>query len=39
MDLWWLYLIIYIAIGCVLLFVFDEFNIIKSKSLRYFNDL
>lgn len=36
MNLPWYYLIIYVAIGCVLLFVCDKFNIIKSKSLRYF---
>ena len=36
MNLSWYYIIIYVAIGCVLLFVFDKFNIIKPKSLRYF---
>ncbi len=36
MTLPWYYLIVYIAIGSVLLFVFDKFNIIKSKALRYF---
>lgn len=36
MTLPWYYLIIYVTIGCVLLLVFDKFNIIKSKSLRYF---
>ena len=36
MNLPWYYFIIYVAIGCVLLFVFDKFNIIKSKPLRYF---
>lgn len=36
MSLLWYFLIIYVAIGYVLLFVFDKFNIIKSKSVRYF---
>lgn len=27
---------IYVAIGYVLLCVFDKFNIIKSKSIRYY---
>ncbi len=36
MNLQWYYVIIYVAIGYVLLFVFDKFNIIKSKSFRYF---
>ena len=36
LSLPWYYLIIYIAIGYVILFVFDRFNIIKSKALRYF---
>lgn len=36
MNLPWYYLIIYVAIGYVLLLVFDKFNIIKSKALRYF---
>ena len=36
MTLPWHYLIIYIAIGYALLFVFDKYKIIKSKALRYF---
>lgn len=36
MNLPWYYLIIYVAIGYILLYVFDKFNIIKSKSVRYF---
>ena len=36
MNIPWYYLIIYVAIGALLLFLFDKFNIIKSKMVRYF---
>ena len=36
MTIPWYYFIVYVAIGSILLFVFDKFNIIKSKPLRYF---
>ena len=32
----WYYLIIYVVVGYVILLIFDKFNIIKSKALRYF---
>lgn len=32
----WYLILIYLAVGCLLLWIFDKFQIIKSKSLRYF---
>lgn len=32
----WYYFVIYIVVGTFILWLFDKFNIIKSKSLRYF---
>lgn len=32
----WYYFIVYVVVGSLLLWVFDKFRIIKSKSLRYF---
>lgn len=32
----WYYIIIYVALGSLILGIFDYFKIIKSKSLRYF---
>lgn len=32
----WYYILIYIVGACVLLWIFDKFRIIKSKSFRYF---
>lgn len=31
----WYYFIIYVGIGSLLLYIFDKFQIIKSKLLRY----
>ncbi len=31
----WYYLLLYIAVGSLILWIFDKFNIIKSKPLRY----
>lgn len=32
----WYYFVVYIVVGTLLFWLFDKFNIIKSKSLRYF---
>lgn len=32
----WYYILIYVALGSLILGIFDYFKIIKSKSLRYF---
>lgn len=32
----WYYIVIYIVVGCLLLWFFDKRQIIKSKPLRYF---
>lgn len=31
----WYYFVVYIVVGTLLFWLFDKFNIIKSKSLRY----
>lgn len=36
MDVPWYYFIIYVAVGSLLLWIFDKREIIKPKSLRYF---
>ncbi len=36
MGMSWCYIVLYAAVGVVLLWIFDRFKIIKSKSLRYF---
>lgn len=32
----WYYLILYLVVGMLILWIFDKYQIIKSKSLRYF---
>lgn len=32
----WYFIVIFIVSGCLLLWIFDKFQIIKSKSLRHF---
>lgn len=32
----WYYFVVYIVVGTLLFWLFDKFNIIKSKLLRYF---
>lgn len=32
----WYYLIIYLVVGGIMLWLFDKFRIIRSKSARYF---
>lgn len=32
----WYYIVIFLMGGCLLCWIFDKFQIIKSKSLRYF---
>lgn len=31
----WYYFMLFIALGCLVLWIFDKFRIIKSKSLRF----
>lgn len=31
----WYYFLIYVVVGTLILWLFDKFNIIKSKSLRF----
>lgn len=31
----WYYLILYLVVGMLILWIFDKYQIIKSKSLRY----
>lgn len=32
----WYYLILYLVVGMLILWIFDKYQFIKSKSLRYF---
>ena len=32
----WYYYILYVAVGSLILWIFDKYQIIKSKGLRYF---